>query len=272
MRIISSILPALVLFASCSGGDTGGSGGYVSDGQEYLGNLLDSFYGEEVYMEHLPEMPDDGCSSLRTRRFSSNFHRMFNDSNYVQISAADSVGISPVMDAASAWNLRRPLVRINSCEYYFVDTLKHSYPYLVPEAAKLAADIGKAFNDSLKARGGGEYRMRLTSVLRTESTVKRLRRVNRNAVDSSAHQYATTFDIAYNKFICDGTNHPRTSVDLKNMLAEIIEDMRLAGRCYVKYEYRQACFHITVRPDGSSPLKPDYDRPRTRIKNKKNKK
>ncbi|MDE7125015.1 MAG: hypothetical protein K2O12_00840, partial [Muribaculaceae bacterium] len=118
--------------------------------------------------------------------------------------------------------------------------------------------IGRAFNDSLRARGGGEYRMRLTSVLRTRATVKKLRRVNRNAIDASAHQYATTFDIAYNKFICDGTNHPRTAVDLKNLLAEIIEDMRLAGRCYVKYEYKQACFHITVRPDGSSPLKADY--------------
>lgn len=126
MKIISSILSVLALFVSCSGGNTGGSGVCVPDGQEYLGNLLDSFYGEEVYLEHLPEMPDDGCSPLRTRRFSSNFHRMFNDSNYVQISAADSVGISPVIDAASAWNLRRPIVRINGCEYYFVDTLKHS--------------------------------------------------------------------------------------------------------------------------------------------------
>ncbi len=55
-------------------------------------------------------------------------------------------------------------------------------------------------------------------------------------------------DIAYNKFICDGTNHLRTAVDLKNLLAEIVEDMHIEGRCFVKYEYKQACFHITVRP------------------------
>lgn len=244
MRILNYIIVLMIglLAGAC------GSGSSHMCVQEHLGALLDSFNGEAVWIEHVPEMPDDGCTPLRTRRFSTTFHRMFNDSNYVQLAAADSLGIEPVYDVESARRLRRPLVKVRSCEYYFVDTLKHSYPYLVPEAEKLAADIGRMFIDSLRARGGGEYRMRLSSLLRTNFTVRRLRRVNRNAVDTSAHQYATTFDIAYNKFICDGTNHPRTAVDLKNLLAEIIDDMRSQGRCYVKYEYKQACFHITARP------------------------
>lgn len=252
--ILILFFPALLLLGACGRGHSSTG---IRGSQECLGALLDSFDGDTVYLEHLPEMPDDGCAPLRSRRFAASFHKMFNDSNRIQLLAADSTGISPIHTLADIWNMRRPVVRLNSCEDFFVDTLRYSYPYLVPEAAALAHDIGRAFNDSLRARGGGQYRMRLSSLLRTGASVRRLRRVNRNAVDTSAHQFATTFDIAYNKFICDATNHPRTAVDLKNLLAEIIDDMRRAGRCYVKYEYRQGCFHITVRPDGVAPRNTD---------------
>lgn len=117
----------------------------------------------------------------------------------------------------------------------------------MPKARDLLRDIGAAFNDSLAARGGGSYRVKVTSVLRTRSLVKNLRRRNRNAVDTSAHLFATTFDISYAKFICDSLTVPRTQEDLKNLLAEVVEAQRARGRCYVKYERKQACFHITAR-------------------------
>ena len=139
-----------------------------------------------------------------------------------------------------------------------MDSLTHSYPYLVPEAAELLADIGRAFRDSLDARGGGDYRIKVTSMLRTPATVRSLRRVNRNATEESTHQYGTTFDISYSKFICDNPAATRrTFEDLKNLLGEILYDLRASGRCYVKYEYRQSCFHITVRP----PVAPNNPRP-----------
>ena len=118
----------------------------------------------------------------------------------------------------------------------------------MPEAADLLKEIGRRFNDSLQARGGGDYRIKVTSVMRTAATVKRLRRVNRNATEASAHQYATTFDISYSRFICDSINVNRTFEDLKNLLGEIIYDLREEGRCYIKFERRQSCFHITARP------------------------
>jgi uncharacterized protein YprB with RNaseH-like and TPR domain len=77
--------------------------------------------------------------------------------------------------------------------------------------------------------------------------VKRLRRRNGNAVDTSAHLYGTTFDISYAKFICDSPEKPRTQEDLKNLLGEVVYDMQQRGRCYVKFEHKQACFHITSR-------------------------
>lgn len=252
MRVITflTFLFALWLTAGCkSGVDDKGLDPRTEGRQEYLGNLLDDFDGEAVYLERLPAMPDDECEPLRTRSFPIYFGRMFADSNHVHLDVSRKIGIESVNSPIKAWKVRRPLVKITSCREYYVDTLTHSLPYLVPEAADLIHDIGRRFIDSLDSRGGGEYRIRLTSLLRTGSSVKRLRRVNINASENSAHCHGTTFDVAYNKFICDGTNHPRTAVDLKNLLAEIIEDLRNEGRCYVKYERKQGCFHITARPN-----------------------
>lgn len=246
---IASAVMSVVLWCSCSEGDASGRLTARTEGaQEYLGNLFDDFDGAPVYRERLPAMPDDECEPLRTRHFPIYFGKMFADSNYIHLDVARKIGIETVDSPLKAWHVRRPMVKITSCAEYYVDTLTHSLPYLVPEAADLVHDIGRRFIDSLSARGGGEYRIRLTSLLRTGSTVKRLRRVNINASENSAHCHGTTFDVAYNKFICDGTNHPRTAVDLKNLLAEIIENLRNEGRCYVKYERKQGCFHITARP------------------------
>ncbi|MDE6541330.1 MAG: hypothetical protein K2L74_04900, partial [Muribaculaceae bacterium] len=156
--------------------------------------------------------------------------------------------IRPLMSLADAWHCDRSLVKVQSCVDFYVDELRHSYPYLVPEAAILLHDIGSAFNDSLAARGGGAYRIKVTSLLRTPATVSRLRRVNRNATGESSHSYGTTFDISYSRFICDSITTPRTFEDLKNLLGEVLLDFSRSGRCYIKMERRQACFHITARP------------------------
>ena len=39
----------------------------------------------------------------------------------------------------------------------------------------------------------------------------------------------------------------RTQEDLKNLLGEVIENERRNGRCYVKYERKQSCYHVTAR-------------------------
>lgn len=198
---------------------------------------------------HLEAMPDDGCVKLRINPIGGSLAKVFDDVNALHLEAARQIGIDTISSDAEAWRIKRPIVEIRSCREYYVDDLTHSYPFLVPEAARLLADIGSAFNAELAARGGGAYRIKVTSVMRTPLTVGQLRRVNRNASVESAHQYATTFDISYGKFICDDDSQPRrTQEDLKNLLAEVLQQLRAQGRCYVKYEYKQACFHITVRP------------------------
>lgn len=199
------------------------------------------------YLQCLPEMPDDNAVSLRVKPVLPSLGKAFSDLNPVHIEAAHELGIAPITDDKSAWNLRRPLVELATCREYYLDDLTHSYPYLVPEAADLLTEIGARFNEELNNRGGGNYRIKVTSVLRTPLTVGKLRRVNRNATSESAHQYGTTFDISYAKFICDSIGVVRTQEDLKNLLAEIVDSLHRENRLYVKHEYKQGCFHITAR-------------------------
>lgn len=174
--------------------------------------------------------------------------KVFNDSNYLQLQAARQIGIEPISDLNSAYFMKRPIVKVESNEYYHIDSLTHSLPYLVPEAATLLEDIGKNFNDSLAKRGGDSYLIKVTSLLRTPGLVGRLRRVNVNATDSSTHQYATTFDISYTNFYCLDNDRQINQGDLKNLLGEVLLDLRSDGRCLVKYEHKTGCYHVTVVP------------------------
>lgn len=193
------------------------------------------------------DMPDDGCVKLHINYPGGTLRSLFNDSNYIHYAEAEALGIDPIRNETLAMNIKRPLYRVVSNRYYKVDELRHSYPFLVPESFALLDTIGKRFHDTLQARGGGNYRLKVTSMLRTDRTVHRLRRVNRASVDSSAHLFGTTFDISFTNFIYDGGTPTRTQEDLKNLLAEILYELRSENRCYVKYEHRSGCLHITVR-------------------------
>ncbi len=242
MRHILLIIALGLLLAACGGSDR------VSPLLTVI--LADS--SRNPYDKHLDSAPDGGCIRLRSNVHES-LGRLFNDSNYVHLAQAKAGGIRPVEGAAMAWTEGRGLVEIKSTPYYYVDELSHSYPFLKPHAADLLGEICRRFQDSLRARGGGAYRPKVTSLLRTPLSVGKLRRVNRNATGESAHQYATTFDISYSKFICDNAAAPhRTFEDLKNLLAEIVADMRAEGRCLVKHERHQACFHITATAPADS--------------------
>lgn len=184
---------------------------------------------------------------LKINPIGGSLGSVFNDINNIQLPAAKALGIKPISGPKDAWRVSKPIVKIDDCDEYYVEELTHSVPYLVPEAADLLRDIGRRFNDSLTARGGGDYRIKVTSVLRTEGAVSKLRRRNINATANSAHRYGTTFDISYIRFYSDSLTIPRTQEDLKNLLGEVLKDVRDEGRCYVKYERKQGCFHITVR-------------------------
>lgn len=197
------------------------------------------------HLARLPEMPEP-TRDIKVNYFG-NLRQYFNDSNYIHWQEAELYGIEPLTDTRSHWKLRSPIVKVTTCRDFYLDTLIYSRPYLVPSAAGRLHEIGRRFRDTIDARGGGDYRIKVTSLLRTPRTVKLLRRRNRNAIDSSVHQFGTTFDISYASFIADNADNPRSVDDLKGILAEVLKAMREEGKIWVKYERGQPCFHITAR-------------------------
>ena len=180
------------------------------------------------------------------------FKECFPDTQAVQLQAALKWGVKRVKDREDAERRKNELVYVGANPYYHVDRLYSSIPYLVPRAAVLLQDIGQAFFDSLYVKGIPLHRPIVTSVLRSEADVVKLRRHNGNATENSCHLYGTTIDICYNRFETVGNpNGPaRRAVrndSLKYVLSEVLRDMREQGRCYIKYEVKQGCFHMTVR-------------------------
>ena len=179
------------------------------------------------------------------------FATAFPDENDVQLIAADENGVKPPKNRAEAERRMNDLVFAGANPYFYVDDLKQSIPYLVPKASMLLQDIGKSFYDSLYVKGIPLHQIIVTSILRTDEDVARLQKVNHNATENSCHRYGTTFDICYNRYKTVTVDaEPRRMVrndTLKWVLAEVLRDKREAGRCYVKHEVKQGCFHITVR-------------------------
>ena len=179
------------------------------------------------------------------------FRDVFPDNNDIQMSAAKRYGVSPVQNRLEAESRKKELVYIGSNPFFHVDKLNSSIPYLVPKAAVLLQDIGKSFFDSLQIKGIPLHKIIVTSVLRTKDDVKKLRTRNGNATENSCHLYGTTFDICYNRYITvenpDGPARRKVRNDsLKWVLSEVLRDYRQNGRCLIKYEVKQGCFHMTV--------------------------
>ena len=202
-----------------------------------------------------PDTPSNpSTQSTQITQRSSRYHRIrsvpnyqtaFPDSQAVQIVAANRWGVRPVKNRDDAEARKKELVYVGESPYYHVDRLSSSIPYLVPRAAVLLQDIGQAFYDSLYVKGVPFNQLIVTSVLRSMDDVARLQRHNQNATERSCHLFGTTFDICYNRY------HPVAQYvrddTLKWVLSEVLRDKREEGRCYVKYEVKQGCFHMTVR-------------------------
>ena len=234
----------LLVWISCSSGE---KNEVLAELTAEVDGMLEGEISSNPFEAHFDSMPPGG-RKMKINPVGGFLARVFNDSNHYHIQAANEIGINPIQNLSDAWEQGAHLVKLNTCRQYYLDDLTHSLPYLVPEAHNLLLDIGQRFNDSLQARGGGHYRIKVTSVTRTPTSVSKLKRRNTNASENSAHQYGTTFDVSYAKFICDSVNIPRTQEDLKNLLAEVLKAEVDEGRCYVKYERKQGCFHITARP------------------------
>ena len=195
---------------------------------------------------------DKDGKEVKHRIFSvPHFGNTFPDQQDVQIQAANHYGVKPVQNRDEAEHSKGALVYVGSNPFFYVDKLNNSIPYLVPRASVLLQDIGRAYFDSLQIKGIPLHKIIVTSILRTKDDVAKLRTRNGNATENSCHLYGTTFDVCYNRYkTVQTTKDPRRQVrndSLKWVLSEVLRDFRESGRCLVKYEVNQGCFHITVK-------------------------
>ena len=123
------------------------------------------------------------------------YKRSFGDLNDTHMAAAKKIGIKQLKDREAAEKLGGQVMEIKNGDFYQVDSLTHSIPFLVPKASALLDSIGANFLDSLENKGLNPNQVIVTSVLRTQDDVKKLRRVNGNASANSVHMFGTTFDI-----------------------------------------------------------------------------
>lgn len=192
-------------------------------------------------------------SMVKSRIYSvPSFKNTFPDSNSVQMASAQRWGVEAVANREEAEMRKKELVYVGYSPYFHIDKLNNSVPYLVPRAAVLLNDIGRSFYDSLQVKGIPLHKIIVTSVLRTKEDVEKLRNRNGNATENSCHLYGTTFDICYNRYKTvedpDGPKRWKVRNDtLKWVLSEVLRDFRESNRCYIKYEVKQGCFHMTVR-------------------------
>ena len=189
----------------------------------------------------------NGMHHIAIDPLPDSYDSLFVDINPVQRPHATRNGIEPIKNYHDAYRLRQPLVKIATCDAYYLDTLTHSMPFLVPKAAKVLEDIGCAFTDSVLAHGGSPYRIVVTSCTRTYHSVGKLLKVNRNASPTSCHMYGTTFDLSWTHYEPLNNNFLINSEDLKNILGHVLLDFQRKNRCTVLHERGQCCFHITVK-------------------------
>lgn len=182
------------------------------------------------------------------RTFS--YKAKFNDLQAKQHEVASRIGLSrPPENRKDAAKMRHQLVEIKTNENYIVDSLTHSVPFLIPSAKRELDAIGAEWADILSRNNLPHYRFYVTSVLRTQEDIKYLQRSgNINSVTRSCHCYGTTFDLAYMRY--DKVTQTRAYMhedNLKLVLGQVLLNHQRAGKIYVKYEWKQSCFHITVR-------------------------
>lgn len=273
---ISVIVLALVRCATGWGGGVhvGGASSLEADSAVYATDSLvtddtdvagdatvNSVVSDEERMLVTAVEPVSSTLTLVEKDGKKQYHRIlsvprydeaFPDSQEVQLKAALKYGVKKVANREDAERRKQELVYIGANPYFHIDRMCRSIPYLVPRASVLLNDIGRQFYDSLYVKGVPLHKIIVTSALRTTEDVDKLRQRNGNATENSCHLYGTTFDICYNRYktVEDPAGPKRRQVQndtLKWVLSEVLRDMRESGRCYIKYEVKQGCFHITVR-------------------------
>ncbi|HEX7493787.1 MAG TPA: DUF5715 family protein [Bacteroidales bacterium] len=186
------------------------------------------------------------CLDYRQKDFS----RKLNDRIIDYSAEAKLNGIKPCKDES---DLKRrisegELVKVASGNKYKVEKMTFSYPCVTKNSKTLLDEIARRFSEKSSHMGLKGVRFYITSMTRKTENIKNLRRYNMNASANSPHLYGNTFDISYKRFIA--RKWVLTNCDkkfLKEVLAEVIWELREEKRCWATYEKMQNCYHVVSR-------------------------
>ena len=138
---------------------------------------------------------------------------------------------------------RGDLVRVPTVgRGYHLDRLTHSEPFLLPAAMRTLQLMASRFADAMEGTADEGASIRITSLTRTQSQQRRLRRRNANAFNGqSTHNYGASFDVAF----IDRPNNDVKCGGPSWALQTILQDMQESGQILVIPEGN--CMHITPR-------------------------
>lgn len=191
--------------------------------------------------------------------------------NAEHLARARRLGVRPAGEAAlDAYVREGTLVALEpSTPWWIVRRLDHSVAYVTPDTRALLEELGRRFQERLARHGLPPYRFEISSVLRTASHQQALRGENANATrGTSAHEFGTTVDVAYNGFAAPERNRTesddvdralarledlmleriagRRSHEIKAILGSVLAEMQDEGMVLVTLERLQPVFHLTV--------------------------
>lgn len=153
--------------------------------------------------------------------------------------AYEKEGIKPQRTFSDLEKLHQKgkLKELKSTDRYIVRKLKYSRPYILPEGERFIQELAQSYYDRCLAYSIEFVPFTISSLTRTKDSVEDLMETNGNAIENSAHLMGKTLDISYRAF----NDNKRQN----KLFIEVLDEMRLANKCYVKFE-RNGCLHITV--------------------------
>ena len=138
---------------------------------------------------------------------------------------------------------RGDLVRVPTVgNGYHLDRLTHSEPFLLLSAFNVLEEMAARFQQAMEGTTDEGASIRITSLTRTQTQQRKLRRRNANAFNGqSTHNYGASFDVAF----IDRPDESGKCGGPSWALQSILQDMQKNGEILVIPEGN--CMHITPR-------------------------
>lgn len=131
------------------------------------------------------------------------------------------------------------LSKIQSNEYYLVEEMSHSLPYVLPKVVVFLDELSMRYKNALDKREIDYFPFMVTSGTRSVESQRKLKEENKIAIDNSAHLHGKTIDISYRRF--------GEGPDCKLVFIEVLKELREERKCYVKFERSEGgALHLTV--------------------------